>query len=593
MPIRSAANPPVDWGDTETLSGFMRHLTRSQYKTMESGSAQGIITKFLFTKSFLSSLTGQVTIFVAWIGIFGLWWLYRRDRKLFIFTALIFLINSLGLIAVFQFDYIPLKIFKLEVYYFLPAYLIYIVWIGCGLAYFAQKIAKAGMLRKACTLLAVFLPLIPLVSNYRMNDWSDNYIAYDYGQNILKSMEKDSVIFGLGDTPLFVLWYLYFVEHERQDITIVHLFPSRAECEALEGRNPSIVSARNLYGAKFMRDVVETNYGRVPLYIHLYDATWLRDTGYTLLLEGLVFRIVKSDAPEMSMEPLKAHWNLWRNYTYANTHRTSLYKGYVNYMVREIIQVYAGSYHSLGGIYLASYMDLEKAKAEFEKALEFAPDFADASLWLGKTYYLMQDYPSALLYLRRYLSLKEWKDEKQKEQFENKIRLVTLQEEGKLSPEKVIFSASDESLIDRAVACFQEGKYDEALSRFEEILKSNPEEAWRVYNNIGLIYYKEGKYERALVSYGKAIELNPDYDSAYYNRGLLYQRLKKFKEAIADYEKAIGINRTYFNAYVKSGDVYRELGENEKALRNWKKAEQIDPQNDSLKQKIYGLKSMK
>jgi len=59
------------------------------------------------------------------------------------------------------------------------------------------------------------------------------------------------------------------------------------------------------------------------------------------------------------------------------------------------------------------------------------------------------------------------------------------------------------------------------LSDYNEAIKLNPSYA-EAYNNRGIYYQYLGEYKRALDDYDKAIELNPNYIEAYLNRGACY-----------------------------------------------------------------------
>ncbi len=71
------------------------------------------------------------------------------------------------------------------------------------------------------------LPFVNLFRNYFMPDESRNYFAYDYAENILRSIKKDSIV-------LTKIWdhyspwlYLRYVENKRPDVRFIDTELSR------------------------------------------------------------------------------------------------------------------------------------------------------------------------------------------------------------------------------------------------------------------------------------------------------------------------------------------------------------------------------
>ncbi|MFC1485971.1 hypothetical protein ACFL55_02980 [Candidatus Latescibacterota bacterium] len=55
------------------------------------------------------------------------------------------------------------------------------------------------------------------------HDRSQNWLAYDYGWNILQFLEPDAILFTLGDNDTYPLWYLQEVAGVRRDVRVVNL----------------------------------------------------------------------------------------------------------------------------------------------------------------------------------------------------------------------------------------------------------------------------------------------------------------------------------------------------------------------------------
>lgn len=65
---------------------------------------------------------------------------------------------------------------------------------------------------------------------------------------------------------------------------------------------------------------------------------------------------------------------------------------------------------------------------------------------------------------------------------------------------------------------------------------------FRVYRDLGLIYFEDKKYKIAENCLKDALNLNPNITEAYLNLGYIYESQKKYKLAAKNYKKAIELN---------------------------------------------------
>lgn len=79
-------------------------------------------------------------------------------------------------------------------------------------------------------------------------------------------------------------------------------------------------------------------------------------------------------------------------------------------------------------------------------------------------------------------------------------------------------------------ALSNEGKYDEAIAKFQEVLVDVPK-CTECYLNIGSVYAQKKEYDKSEEAFRKVLELNPDSVDAYNGLATIFNSQKKFEEA--------------------------------------------------------------
>ncbi|HEX6751000.1 MAG TPA: DUF2723 domain-containing protein [Longimicrobium sp.] len=178
-----------------------------------------------------------ITLLFTGLGGYGAWEHFRRDRKSFLYVAVLFLTLSVGLTIYMNFKYgftqvqhLGLSSEMSEVrerdYFFLVSFSLWGLWVGIGLTALWLELSEAmgGGDRKLVPAAAVFLlALIPLALNWSYADRRGDYAARDLAYNLLQSVEPYGVLFTNGDNDTFPLWYVQEVEGIRRDVTVIVL----------------------------------------------------------------------------------------------------------------------------------------------------------------------------------------------------------------------------------------------------------------------------------------------------------------------------------------------------------------------------------
>jgi tetratricopeptide (TPR) repeat protein len=84
--------------------------------------------------------------------------------------------------------------------------------------------------------------------------------------------------------------------------------------------------------------------------------------------------------------------------------------------------------------------------------------------------------------------------------------------------------------FDQGVTLSNEGKYDEAIAKFNEVIAEAPK-CVECYNNIGTNYTRKKEFDKAEESFKKALEVNPSSVEAYNGLATVYNGQKKFDQA--------------------------------------------------------------
>lgn len=238
LPLRSMANPPMDWGNPETLENFWDVVTRAQYAFIVTDGPRSI-PKFLEQlRTFAGIYSNQFTPGIGWLAPVGAAiLLYKRPGAGLLLLAQ-FLIVTLGCIVIPNFTSDRMSIW-INTTYWIPSYLIAAIFIGVLVAA-VVSLPRRRWLRRTLTMVFILaISGLTIASHYRQNDKSEYFFADDYARNVLATMAPGSIYFGDSDHALFPVLYLQIVEGQRRDITVAN--PYGYPIEPLFGPMPDEV----------------------------------------------------------------------------------------------------------------------------------------------------------------------------------------------------------------------------------------------------------------------------------------------------------------------------------------------------------------
>ena len=313
IPIRAAANPPINEGDPSNAERFASYIKRDQYEKAplyprmwrERDSANwsewnaGGRTDFLgnaayccsyqlgymYGRYLLDNFAGRInrhwhcTVLFILPGLLGLWGLVRhrrRSRHGFWVVMLLFLFG--GIILNLYLNH-PCYEPRERDYVYVLSYYAFAIWIGVG-------VDELACLRR-WQWLALLAPMAMAVGNWSDHDRSHCHSVHDIAMAHLQSCDDDAILITLGDNDTFPLWYLQQVERQRTDIDIY---------------NVGLTGWGNILGV-----LIDNNYHR-PIYVsqYFYDR-FGRNLSPYFRCEGFCWRMLPSEEGADNLEPLRRH----------------------------------------------------------------------------------------------------------------------------------------------------------------------------------------------------------------------------------------------------------------------------------------------
>jgi len=261
--IRSNQDTPINLNSPKTFSELVSYLNREQYgdfptfkrRYSQEAHQQQIYTnyssdldffwnyqmnhmfnRYLFWNYIGRNSTvqdsgvnlGQLFAIPFLVGLFGLYYHFRRDWKM----ASVFLVMFIflgWLTAFYQNQQQPQP--RERDYFYVGAFFVYSIWIALGargIFDLIQEQFKETNINKilsgaAATALILLIPVNMVATNWYEHNRANNYVPWDYSYNLLQSVAPNAILFTNGDNDTFPLWYLQDVEGVRQDVRIANL----------------------------------------------------------------------------------------------------------------------------------------------------------------------------------------------------------------------------------------------------------------------------------------------------------------------------------------------------------------------------------
>ena len=346
LPLRSRADPRLDWGDPETLGRFLDVVLRRDF--WERAWLEGPADLLPIAADFSRSLFVES----AWVGpglaLVALAAARRRGWPVLL-PLLVMLANlfSMGLHGSRSDLFIWHR-------YYMPSYAMLALLAGLGCQVLIDRLPRPAQA------LPLVVPAFLFVAGWSSFDRSRYRVAEAFASEVLRSLPPGAHLSASDDNILFTLLYLHFVEGRRPDLDLV-----------LQG-----VGAADLPPLRFDPD-------RDPLFF-THHPNWSLPA-LEVVPVGVVFRVVRAGAPRP--DPVLPQGSL------AGEDDPRVPK---DYLTQNLI----GHFHYMLGVSFEE-RDWLRARGEFEAAVRAAPGNDVLFFNLGLIYSRSGLYDDALAAFER------------------------------------------------------------------------------------------------------------------------------------------------------------------------------------------------
>jgi tetratricopeptide (TPR) repeat protein len=207
LPLRSRADPVLDWGNPETLGAFLANVTRSDFQ--ERAWIEGPADLPVIAADFLSGFAHELAWAGALLAIAGVAVGRRRGWPVLL-PLLAIAVNVVAMAA--HGSRSDLFIWHR---YYIPSFLMGALLAGMGCQALVERMPRRARFA------VLVVPAAMLVLGWNRFDRSDYRIADDFSRTLLATLPPGAHLSASDDNILFVLIYLHHVEGLRPDVDLI------------------------------------------------------------------------------------------------------------------------------------------------------------------------------------------------------------------------------------------------------------------------------------------------------------------------------------------------------------------------------------
>jgi len=210
LPLRARAHPLLDWGHPVTPSNFFKVVLRSDFwgRAWIRGPEDLAPIAADYGRSLLTE-SGWIGAGLALVALFSVAGAGRK-RWPVLLPLLVMLANAVTMAI--HGSRSDLFIWHR---YYIPSYVALALMAAWGWQTFSER------LRPRVAALALFAPLVLVITGWRANDRGRYAIGEDYSRTLLSTLPPGSHLIASDDNVLFILMYLNLGEGLRPDVDLI------------------------------------------------------------------------------------------------------------------------------------------------------------------------------------------------------------------------------------------------------------------------------------------------------------------------------------------------------------------------------------
>lgn len=247
LPLRAARAPLMNWGNPISLERLFWHVSGKQYHNWMFSSSDVAVRQF---RGFVDSFPQEFVYLGVVLALLGIWVLWRSDRRLLVFTMLLFV----GCLA-YAINY---DIHDIDSY-FLLAYFTTALWIGFGLRQIGLYLVKNFQRGVAYSgIIGALAVAFVAGANFSTVNERQDHLVDDYIENMFASLPPNALIISYQwDNWVSASFYKQLVEGERPDVTVIdkELLRRSWYLTQLERTNSKLVAESRREVDAFLREV--------------------------------------------------------------------------------------------------------------------------------------------------------------------------------------------------------------------------------------------------------------------------------------------------------------------------------------------------
>lgn len=311
LPIADAYKPAVSWGNASTVKGFLTHVMRSEYGTLQLGPTRlDSSGNFLLgLKEYFWNLPHQVFYVGLLLAVLGLYHSLRQKRSA-VLAGVTLVAFCFYLVTFHALANLPLTdplFLDIHSRFWPLANLMVCVWAGLGFNALASFVPHGRSRTFELAAVALLVVCGAAMVNFAVEDQHDNTVFSDYGRELFRPLPQDSLVWTRGDLVINILRYLQQCEGQRPDVRLLdrELLRKPWMNRLVNYRFPDVSVPGVFYGPRIggydARQFFDANVNRFKIFINLdadvfeSDRSWDKD--YAIRPFGSFREVVTKQTP--------------------------------------------------------------------------------------------------------------------------------------------------------------------------------------------------------------------------------------------------------------------------------------------------------